>query len=455
MTKTDSKPSEAENMRRRLCEALGWRPDHSGSTFGAIVRHIKDLHLLGWASMHEAIAVSPMRGACKLGDGSFAALYDRDNGPCAEVMLRSGRIVAARLEGQTWLIVYAKEIAEREASKIPPQEVPGHDGLVRPGTAVDTTDCPSNECQIRRMCTRPGSVGCQRPDHKTATPSHADYVRSLERAAEILDEAAARRIASLPLGVKAEPVSLIDNRIPLPTGPSACFAEARSAYDQSPNPRCADLNRAATALAGHPDPVPLLEKMGLLPDPATLPNIAPVRQHLEERRAAKPTPEQVAKGRANFERLCREHGFWEDGAPVPFAGPWCENCGDAFTGPERDCPKPAAGRPYKECGRGGHMFRLEHDPAQPAPTSDARTPEERIVDGVIERRAVPAFASILTPFVAPETLIEIARRSGEKIERIGGASVEIYTVLGWLRIYESKSLGPAEILFSFPPKAAP
>lgn len=30
----------------------------------------------------------------------------------------------------------------------------GHDGLLRPGPAVDVGDCPSNECQIRRQCTR-------------------------------------------------------------------------------------------------------------------------------------------------------------------------------------------------------------------------------------------------------------------------------------------------------------
>lgn len=40
-------------------------------------------------------------------------------------------------------------------------------------------------------------------------------------------------------------------------------------------------------------------------------------------------------------------------------GPWCDRCGDAFDGPERDCPTPAPGRPYVDCGRGGHMFRLE------------------------------------------------------------------------------------------------
>lgn len=44
--------------------------------------------------------------------------------------------------------------------------------------------------------------------------------------------------------------------------------------------------------------------------------------------------------------------------------PWCENCGDAFDGPERDCPHPSPGRPYKECGRGGHMFRLQTAPKQ-------------------------------------------------------------------------------------------
>lgn len=37
-------------------------------------------------------------------------------------------------------------------------------------------------------------------------------------------------------------------------------------------------------------------------------------------------------------------------------GPWCVRCGDAFEAPERDCPNPAPGRPYVDCGRGGHMF---------------------------------------------------------------------------------------------------
>jgi len=36
----------------------------------------------------------------------------------------------------------------------------------------------------------------------------------------------------------------------------------------------------------------------------------------------------------------------------------CSNCGDAFDGPERDCPKPAPGRPFVDCGRGGHMFNV-------------------------------------------------------------------------------------------------
>lgn len=44
----------------------------------------------------------------------------------------------------------------------------------------------------------------------------------------------------------------------------------------------------------------------------------------------------------------------------------CRNCGDSFTAPERPCPKPSPGRPYKECGRGGHMFfPVEPKPRRP------------------------------------------------------------------------------------------
>lgn len=51
----------------------------------------------------------------------------------------------------------------------------------------------------------------------------------------------------------------------------------------------------------------------------------------------------------------------EDRRPI-YLGPWCESCGDAFDGPERTCPRPAPGREYVDCGRGGHMFRLEAEP---------------------------------------------------------------------------------------------
>ena len=47
-----------------------------------------------------------------------------------------------------------------------------------------------------------------------------------------------------------------------------------------------------------------------------------------------------------------DHGD-EDRRPT---GPWCSRCGDAFDGPVRDCPMPAPGRPFVDCGRGGHMF---------------------------------------------------------------------------------------------------
>ena len=43
----------------------------------------------------------------------------------------------------------------------------------------------------------------------------------------------------------------------------------------------------------------------------------------------------------------------EDRRPT---GPRCSRCGDAFDGPVRDCPKPAPGRPFVDCGRGGHML---------------------------------------------------------------------------------------------------
>jgi hypothetical protein len=46
---------------------------------------------------------------------------------------------------------------------------------------------------------------------------------------------------------------------------------------------------------------------------------------------------------------------------------WCANCGDARSAPERDCPNPSPGEPYKDCGRGGHMFTLTADPKAPDP----------------------------------------------------------------------------------------
>lgn len=35
---------------------------------------------------------------------------------------------------------------------------------------------------------------------------------------------------------------------------------------------------------------------------------------------------------------------------------FCLNCGDRFGAPERDCQNPSPGKPYVDCGRGGHMF---------------------------------------------------------------------------------------------------
>lgn len=41
-------------------------------------------------------------------------------------------------------------------------------------------------------------------------------------------------------------------------------------------------------------------------------------------------------------------------------GPKCKNCGDTFSAPERDCPQ-AVGEPYKDSGRGGHIFDAPGD----------------------------------------------------------------------------------------------
>jgi hypothetical protein len=52
-------------------------------------------------------------------------------------------------------------------------------------------------------------------------------------------------------------------------------------------------------------------------------------------------------------------------AAVEFAAPpssaVCRNCGDRFDGPERDCPNPSPGKPYVDCGRGGHWFEEPED----------------------------------------------------------------------------------------------
>jgi len=43
-------------------------------------------------------------------------------------------------------------------------------------------------------------------------------------------------------------------------------------------------------------------------------------------------------------------------------GPKCRACGDSFDGPERDCPNTIiGGRPYIDCGRGGHVFDAPGD----------------------------------------------------------------------------------------------
>ena len=42
-------------------------------------------------------------------------------------------------------------------------------------------------------------------------------------------------------------------------------------------------------------------------------------------------------------------------------GPKCATCGDMFSDPERECPKPSGNKPLVDCGRGGHKFDAPGD----------------------------------------------------------------------------------------------
>jgi hypothetical protein len=85
----------------------------------------------------------------------------------------------------------------------------GHDGLTRPGVALDTSACPFNECQIRRMCTRPGAVGCQKPERPEETASDRDAWR--RRYA--LAEAGAESLETILAIKRAHPDEPLDHRL--------------------------------------------------------------------------------------------------------------------------------------------------------------------------------------------------------------------------------------------------
>lgn len=58
---------------------------------------------------------------------------------------------------------------------------------------------------------------------------------------------------------------------------------------------------------------------------------------------------------------------------------YCRHCGDLFTGPERDCPSPNAGRlPYKDSGRGGHRF----DPLPVTPPKPMTVDQLQALEGL-------------------------------------------------------------------------
>jgi hypothetical protein len=180
-----------------------------------------------------------------------------------------------------------RQLAEARAGKpsetwAAPSGVLGHDGLVRPGTAVDTSACPFNECQIRRMCTRPGAVGCQRV---------SDELLALAEA-----------------------------------------ATAAQPGEQTPDEQRAWASRLAADVVTADRSGAHILALAAQHDVITADELPQVLASIEEARNG------------------------------PASGPWCENCGDALDGAERSCPQPVPGEPLKQCGRGGHMFRLDRPP---------------------------------------------------------------------------------------------
>lgn len=68
-----------------------------------------------------------------------------------------------------------------------------------------------------------------------------------------------------------------------------------------------------------------------------------------------PMPEAIAKG--SVRHVLRVMLKWRDAEVARMlAEPRCRTCDDTPSSPERPCPRPSPGRPYVDCGRGGHMF---------------------------------------------------------------------------------------------------
>lgn len=101
----------------------------------------------------------------------------------------------------------------------------------------------------------------------------------------------------------------------------------------------------------------------------------------------------------------------------------CRNCGDSFTAPERDCPKPSPGRPYQECGRGGHMFF----PVEPEPRKPLMAKRLREIRGLAARTRIYSDERGLLSGAIEDLLAERDRLLTEckRLQRVGMESARV------------------------------
>lgn len=127
----------------------------------------------------------------------------------------------------------------------------------------------------------------------------------------------------------------------------------------------------ASPLPPKEDALPLPRLRPAVPEGVDLPPVK-VTVRAPERVDWQEVPGDPAQ--AMIDEICDAAGMPRDLAPrmlrkrgaLPPDDSVCRNCGDRFDGPVRDCPNPSPGKPYVDCGRGGHWFE------DPPPESTAR-----------------------------------------------------------------------------------